>query len=138
MKSLLKTVVAAATVGAVFAGAVIFYVDHKIDQVTQAVVAPFTETGERVGGAVEGVERSVSSFIDTGAEVVDDVADELDTIPDTVGSTMNQLSESVERTGEAVTAVVETSTERAQQAFQDTRGEVIRLWDMARSELADG
>ncbi|MGB8360028.1 MAG: hypothetical protein WCE80_01355 [Acidimicrobiia bacterium] len=137
MQSLLKTVVGAATVGIVVAGAVIFYVEYKIDQVTQAVLAPIAETRDRVDGAVEGVERSVASMVDSGGDIVDDVVTKVDGFSDVIESTMTVSSRRVETLGEDVMAVFESSADRTERTLRHGAESVNQFWDSTGSELIE-
>jgi uncharacterized protein YoxC len=134
MQSLLKTVVAAATVGTVFVGAVIFYVNYKIDQVTQAITAPMIETRDRVDGAVESLERSVTSVVESGADAVDDLAGKVDEVNGSIDEAVSQLSERVDAFGDGVSAVVGSSTERFQRTVDDTWGTMRQMWQVTTSE----
>ena len=137
MQSLLKTVVGAATVGIVVAGAVIFYVEYKIDQVTEAVVAPIVETRDRVDGAVEDVERSVTSVVDWGADIVDDVVTKVDGFSDVVESAATASSSRVETFGEDVTVMFESSADRTARTLRYGAESVGQLWDSTGSRLIE-
>jgi phage-related protein len=137
MQSLLKAVVAAVTFGIVVAGAVIFYVEHKIDQVTEAVVAPIAETRDRVDGALEGVERSVTSVVESGTDVVDDVVSTVDDVSDIVDSTVTASSKRVQSLGEGVTAIIQSSADQAERTMRHGTEAVREFWDSTGSRLIE-
>ncbi len=137
MKSLLKAVLSAAAFGAVVAGAVIIYVDHKIDQMTEAAIAPVVETRERVEKAIEEVEQSVSWVIDTGAETVDEVADTVDEFSTTVDSTLTTTSGRVEAFGEDVGAFVQSSADQTEQKIGEGADAVQEFWDRTTAGISE-
>lgn len=137
MESLLKAAVAAATFGLVVAGAVIFYVEHKIDQVTEAVVAPIVEIRDRVDGALEGVERSVTSVVDSGADVVDDVVSTVDRFSNVVDSTVAASSNRLQILDEDVTAIARSSTDSTEQAMRHGTEAVREFWGSTGSKVVE-
>jgi len=64
MVSLLKTLLIAVVVSAVTAGAALLYVDYKVEQATEAVIAPVEQT---LGAAADTVE-SVASGVEFAVE----------------------------------------------------------------------
>lgn len=138
MQSLLKTVVAAVSVGVVLAGAVILYVEYKIDQVTQAVVTPIVDTRERVGQAVEDVGSSVTSVVDSGADVVDDVVSTVRDFSGAVDSTVTASSNRAERLAEDVAASIRSSVDRTERALNHGTDVVERFWNSTGSKLMEG
>jgi len=114
MQSILKTVLGAAVVSAVTAGAVLMYVDHKVDEVTQAIVDPIKTTSDAVGNAVEATKDSITSAVD---------------------STGTALSGAIESTGDALTGAVETTGNSVGSAFDSAAKAVDDVGDSTATAL---
>lgn len=60
----LKTIGIALFVAAVTAASVVWYIDYKINQVTEAVMAPVHSTTEKVSDTVSTVTEAVGDIVD--------------------------------------------------------------------------
>lgn len=117
MKALLKAVLSAAAFGVVVAGAVILYMEHKIDQATEAAVAPVVEAQERVDEAIGEVAGTVEVFATSFDSTVDEVTNRMQGL------------------GEDAAAFVESSADRTGESIGQGAVAVKELWHSAKSEI---
>lgn len=90
---LLKTAGVTLLVAAVTAGSVVWYIDYKINQMAEAVMAPVRETTETVGETIDEIEESV------------DVAK--DAVDTTFETTKEQIANDLEKARGAVEYEIE-------------------------------
>ena len=78
----LKTLGITLVVAAITAGSVVWYIDYKVDQVTEAVMAPVYETEERFETTISEIGESVVTSMDavdaTLETAGDRIADDLE------------------------------------------------------------
>jgi hypothetical protein len=85
----LKTVGIAVFVAAVTATSVVVYVDHKVNQMTEAVMAPIESVTDTVNETVVTVEESVATTVDAVDSTLDESAAQL---VDRAASTRDDLA----------------------------------------------
>lgn len=82
----LKLVGIALFTAAVTAVSVVWYVDYKINRVTEAIMAPVYETTEKVNDTIEDIETAGDTVADTVESGIDqaksDITYEIDTARD--------------------------------------------------------
>lgn len=102
--SAIKTMGIAVFVAVVTAASVVWYVDHKINQVTEAVMTPVHATTEKIGTTIDAIERTAdraSSVLDsTVAETGAQLSSQLDSVRDDLTVEWDNAQELSSRVGD--------------------------------------
>lgn len=148
MTSLLKTVVVAAVFSLVAVGATLFYIDHKIDEMTQTVRAPIQTAADAVTVAVQAAEDSVTSvigsvgdaagsaaeFVETATEKIDTATADLGDAVDTAAAKLDTTADGAEALYVDLTSYVADARNALQDRWSDAKSAMTESWASSMNE----